>query len=183
MLAALAGWQFDYWGRLTGFDTPAEYVAALEHWSVGEDIPAVLVALDGSELLGSVNLRRSEIESRPALTVAGTALLRAPDVCQPEVEGRIELQLHVAEVGRHDDRPFAGSARSVQVACFSKGLGQVGGGPAQSVPVAEDVSIGLGVVEDLGHPLGGGGGEPVRQGGLELGDAPRDCLVRRMDAY
>src|SRR6266508_5190492 len=30
--------------------------------------------------------------------------------------------------------------------------------------------------------LRGGGGEPVRQGGLELGDAPRDCLVRRMDS-
>jgi hypothetical protein len=61
-VADLAGWQFDYWGRLTGFDTFEQYIAALERWGAGQDVPAVLVAADGGELLGLVNLVRSEME-------------------------------------------------------------------------------------------------------------------------
>ncbi len=60
----LAEWQFDYWGPLTGFDTIEQYVAALEQWSVGEGIPAVIVAANGSQILGSVNLLRSDMKSR-----------------------------------------------------------------------------------------------------------------------
>jgi GNAT superfamily N-acetyltransferase len=67
-IPTLARQQFDYWHRLTGFDTLADYVAALERWSAGDGIPTVLVATDGGALLGSVNLLPSEMEIRPALT-------------------------------------------------------------------------------------------------------------------
>ena len=77
-IPTLARWQFDYWGPLTGFDTLEQYVGALEEWSIGEAIPTVLVAFDGTDLAGSVNLRRSEMETRPALTPWLAQLFVAP---------------------------------------------------------------------------------------------------------
>ena len=67
-IPTLTAWQFDYWERLTGFDSVQAYVTALERWSAGTEIPTVLVAVDRGQLLGSVNLLRSEMKSRPALT-------------------------------------------------------------------------------------------------------------------
>jgi hypothetical protein len=40
------------------------YVAALERWGATGAVPTVLVAVEGGQLLGSVNLLRSEMESR-----------------------------------------------------------------------------------------------------------------------
>lgn len=77
-IPTLAGWHFDYWGRLTGFDTLEEYTAALRRWSAGDDIPTVLIAANGGELLGSVNLLPSEMKSRPALTPWLAQLFVAP---------------------------------------------------------------------------------------------------------
>lgn len=64
----LARWQFDYWGRLTGFGSEKVYAAALEEWASGNGLPTVLVAVDAGRLLGSVNLLPSEMTIRPALT-------------------------------------------------------------------------------------------------------------------
>jgi hypothetical protein len=50
-IPTLAHWHFDYWGRLTGFETVDAYHAALERWSAGADIPTVLVAVDHKELV------------------------------------------------------------------------------------------------------------------------------------
>ena len=38
-IPTLAASHVDYWGSLTGFDSAAGYVDALERWSVGADIP------------------------------------------------------------------------------------------------------------------------------------------------
>src|SRR5712692_8307876 len=52
---------------------------------------------------------------------------------------------------------------------------------ARSV-VGEADELAVGRVKAGAELLRGGGGEPVRQGGLELGAAPRDWFVRRMDS-
>jgi len=67
-IPTLAGWHFDHWGKLTGFERLQDYVAALEGWSEGREIPTVLAANQGGQLLGSVNVLRSEMTVRPALT-------------------------------------------------------------------------------------------------------------------
>ena len=79
-IPTLASWQFDYWNRLTGFDSRQAYIAALERWSASVDVPTVLVAIDRGQLLGSVNLLRSEMTSRPALTPWLAQLFVAPGV-------------------------------------------------------------------------------------------------------
>ena len=56
----------------------------------------------------------------------------------------------------------------------------VGDGEPHSPELADELAVGR--VKASAELLRGGGGEPVRQGSLELGDAPRDCLVRRMDS-
>ena len=53
---------------------------ALEGWSADGDIPTVLVALDGGQLLGSVNVLRSEMTVRPAFTPWLAQLFVAPGV-------------------------------------------------------------------------------------------------------
>jgi hypothetical protein len=54
----------------------------------------------------------------------------------------------------------------------------VGDGEPHAPELADEIAVGR--VKAGAELLRGGGGEPVRQGGLELGAAPRDCLVRRM---
>jgi hypothetical protein len=56
----------------------------------------------------------------------------------------------------------------------------VGDGEPHSPELADELAVGR--VKAGAELLRGGGGEPVRQGGLELGDAPRDGLVRRLDS-
>jgi len=54
----------------------------------------------------------------------------------------------------------------------------VGDGKPHSPEPADELAVGR--VNAGAELVRGGGGEPVRQGSLELSDAPRDCLVRRM---
>jgi hypothetical protein len=67
-IPAIAKAQFNHWGPLTGFNSASDYSTAQLRWSTGGDLPFVLIALDRGNLLGSVNLLRSEMTIRPALT-------------------------------------------------------------------------------------------------------------------
>ncbi len=98
-IPALTSWQFDYWGRLTGFDTVEEYRAALEHWGAGEEIPTVLIALDGGKLLGSVNLLRFDMEGRPALTPWLAQLFVVPE-CRRGGVGAALVKAAIEHAGR-----------------------------------------------------------------------------------
>jgi len=66
-ITALAWWHFEQWGELVGFASRAAYCEALGQWSAGQEVPAVLVAVDGDEVQGSVTVRESEMTVRPLL--------------------------------------------------------------------------------------------------------------------
>lgn len=66
--ATLARWHFDYWGPLTGAATLDGYRELLTSAARSRTVPSVLIAIDGKELLGSVNLVTCDLPARPALT-------------------------------------------------------------------------------------------------------------------
>ncbi len=61
----MAADQYDYWGPLTGFGSPALYEAFLEQAAHSLTLPKVLVATVHTTLLGSVNLLMNEMTIRP----------------------------------------------------------------------------------------------------------------------
>ena len=67
-ITTIARWHFDQWGRLTGSDTLAEYVRMLQQSAGSGSVPTVLVASDGTELLGSASLLRCDMTIRADLT-------------------------------------------------------------------------------------------------------------------
>jgi predicted N-acetyltransferase YhbS len=95
----IAGWHFEYWGRLTGFDTLEQYTAALAKWSASDSIPAVLVAVDDGELVGSVSLLSSEMKSRPQLTPWLAQLFVTP-AARSEGTGAALVEAAIAHVRR-----------------------------------------------------------------------------------
>jgi GNAT superfamily N-acetyltransferase len=64
----MAADQYDYWGPLTGYSSPALYEAFLEQAAHSLTLPRVLVAADHTTLLGSVNLLTNEMTVRPQFT-------------------------------------------------------------------------------------------------------------------
>src|SRR5216684_2704719 len=66
--AQMAADQYEYWGPLTGYDSPASYEAFLEQAACSLTLPRVLLATTHTTLLGSVNLLTTEIAVRPQFT-------------------------------------------------------------------------------------------------------------------
>jgi predicted N-acetyltransferase YhbS len=64
----MAADQYDYWGPLTGYASPASYEALLEQAAHSLTLPRVLVAMSHTSLLGSVNLLTNEMTVRPQFT-------------------------------------------------------------------------------------------------------------------
>jgi len=67
-LPILAEWQHREWGHLRAGDTVEKRRARLEGYSNRERIPLTVVALDGSEVLGSASLVSHDMETRMELT-------------------------------------------------------------------------------------------------------------------
>lgn len=67
-LSTIARWHFDQWGSLTGADTFESYVRVLEQSAASTSLPSILLALDGSEPIGSASLLRCDMTIRPDLT-------------------------------------------------------------------------------------------------------------------
>lgn len=64
----MAADQYDYWGPLTGYESPAHYEAFLEQAAHSLTLPRVLVAMTHTTVLGSVNLLMNEMTVRPQFT-------------------------------------------------------------------------------------------------------------------
>lgn len=64
----LATAQFDLWGPLTGRNTLEEYKRLLHSAAGSEHLPNTLVAVDGSSVLGSVNVLECDLPLRQELT-------------------------------------------------------------------------------------------------------------------
>lgn len=63
-IAALARAQFDLWGPLTSRNTLEEYQELLQLAAKSDQLPITLVAVDGSKVLGSVNLLNNDLPLR-----------------------------------------------------------------------------------------------------------------------
>ena len=64
----LAEWQHREWGHLRAGDTVEKRRSRLEGYSNRDRIPLTVVALDGSEVLGSASLVPHDMETRMELT-------------------------------------------------------------------------------------------------------------------
>ena len=67
-LATLAEWLHREWGHLRPGDTVEKRKARLQGWLNRDRIPLTVVALEGSELLGSASLVLHDMETRMELT-------------------------------------------------------------------------------------------------------------------
>ena len=68
VLPILAEWQHREWGHLRAGDTFEKRKARLEDYSNRDRIPLTVVALEGSEVLGSASLVLHDMETRMELT-------------------------------------------------------------------------------------------------------------------
>jgi GNAT superfamily N-acetyltransferase len=64
----LAADQHEFWGPLTGYDSPAAYEAFLEQAANSLTLPRVLLATSDTGFAGSVNLLTQEVTIRPQFT-------------------------------------------------------------------------------------------------------------------
>ncbi len=67
-LSILAEWQHREWGHIRAGDTVEKRRARLEGYSNRDRIPLTVVALEGSEVLGSASLVSHDMETRMELT-------------------------------------------------------------------------------------------------------------------
>lgn len=67
-LPILAEWQHREWGHIRAGDTVEKRRARLEGYSSRDRIPLTVVALEGSEVLGSASLVSHDMETRMELT-------------------------------------------------------------------------------------------------------------------
>ncbi len=67
-LSILAEWQHREWGHIRAGDTVEKRRARLEGYSSRDRIPLTVVALEGSEVLGSASLVSHDMETRMELT-------------------------------------------------------------------------------------------------------------------
>lgn len=68
LVPRLAAVHFELWGPLTGRNSLAGYKEILRSATSGSGLPITLVALEGDEALGSVNLAESDLPVREQLT-------------------------------------------------------------------------------------------------------------------
>src|SRR5882762_192275 len=68
LTARIAALQFVNWGRSTGFGSVEDYERFLRDAAGSRSLPAVLVAKRAGMFLGSVNLLRHEMTTRPSLS-------------------------------------------------------------------------------------------------------------------
>ena len=80
LLPRLAAVHFDLWGPLTGQPSLMEYEEALQRSVLGGRLPTTIVALEGDELLGSVNLVECDLPAYEQLTPWMGQLFVLPDV-------------------------------------------------------------------------------------------------------
>src|ERR1700761_3943487 len=66
--AMIAALQFAAWGRSTGYGSADEYERFLRDAAGSNLLPAVLVARRSGQFVGSVNLLRHEMTTRPSLS-------------------------------------------------------------------------------------------------------------------
>src|SRR5438128_8662271 len=113
---------------------------------------------------------------------------RVPTLPSPD---HVEMELTAAQCGHHEPpssshelkqggRVLACSLRNSPCPVCLRVRSVVGDREPHSPELADELAVGR--MQAGAELLRGGGGKSVRQGGLELGDAPRDCLVRRMDS-
>ena len=67
-ISTLAIAHFDLWGSLTSRDSLQEYERLLHTAAASGDLPVTLIAIEGSEVLGSVNILERDLPLRPELT-------------------------------------------------------------------------------------------------------------------
>ena len=67
-IAVLAKAQFNLWGLLTSRNTLEGYQELLQLAAQSDQLPMTLVAVEGSTVLGSVNLLGNDLPLRPDLT-------------------------------------------------------------------------------------------------------------------
>ena len=79
LVPVIAAWHFAEWGRLDPSGTLASWTEGLRQRTRREQIPTTYVALEGSELLGSVTLVEQDMLTRPTLSpwVAGVYVAAA----------------------------------------------------------------------------------------------------------
>src|SRR4051812_24345541 len=66
--AQMAAEQYEYWGPLTGYNSPSLYEAFLEQAAHSLTLPRVLLETAQTALLGSVNLMVTDLPIRPQFT-------------------------------------------------------------------------------------------------------------------
>lgn len=68
LIPLLAKWHYRQWGDLTGASSEHDYQKILSTHICSQFIPMTLLAMNGNNLLGSVNIVESDLDIRPELT-------------------------------------------------------------------------------------------------------------------
>lgn len=67
-LATLAAWHHDEWSYLNPGKTLADYQLGMQEYLAEGEIPSMLIAVEGDQLLGSSSIIASDMDDQPQLT-------------------------------------------------------------------------------------------------------------------